>query len=247
MELSQRAQAKLDELSRSFFVVILLVVAIYILAEIYGGDDWASIPISLFVYGAVLIAVRGTGGSQRLFTVHLAFMIPVFAVTVIGVVFDIGGLLGPGNVLSTALSIIAPIMILRFVLTQQRVNSNAIFAAVSVYLLIGIVFGIVFSWIAYVDTAAFVPPQLVDTGESSLFYYSFVTLTSLGLGDIAPATEAARALTVVEALLGQIYLVLLIARLVAMHIARRQSESAAEEAAKLRDEVRRLLSREDTV
>ena len=85
------------------------------------------------------------------------------------------------------------------------------------------------------------PAQVVDTGESSLFYYSYVTLTSLGLGDISPVTEAARALTVVEALMGQIYLVVLVARLVAMHIARRQAESAAEETEKLRDEIRQAL------
>jgi hypothetical protein len=243
MEFSDQARAKLDELSRSFFVVILLVVAVYVLAETYPGDDWAMVPISLLVYAAVLIAVRGTGGSQRLINVHLVLMLGAFVLTLTGVLFDVGGLLGPGNVLITALSIIAPIMILRFVLTQRRINSNVVFAAISVYLLVGIVFGIVFSWLAYVDADAFIPPQVVDTGESALFYYSFIMLTSLGIGDISPVSEAARALTVVEALMGQIYLVVLIARLVAMHIARRQSESAAEEAGKLRAEIERLLER----
>ncbi|NNC93094.1 MAG: two pore domain potassium channel family protein [Acidimicrobiia bacterium] len=64
------------------------------------------------------------------------------------------------------------------------------------------------------------------------------------MGDISPVSEAARALTVVEALLGQIYLVVLIARLVAMHIARRQSESAAAEAGRLRAEIKQLLDRQ---
>lgn len=242
MEPSDRARAKLDELSRSFFVVILFVVAIYVLAETYAGDDWASIPISLLVYGAVLIAIRGTGGSQRLFNAHLLLMIPALGLTLAGVLFDVGGLLGPGNILTTALSITAPFMILKWVLTERRVNSNVIFAAVSVYLLIGVVFGTVFSWLAYVNEEAFVPEQVVETGDSSLFYYSFVTLTSLGIGDISPVSGVARALTVVEALLGQVYLVVLIARLVAMHITRRQSESAAEEAGKLRQEIRELVA-----
>ncbi len=241
MELSEQASAKLDELSRSFFVVILLIVAVYVLAETYAGDDWATIPTSLFVFGAVLIAIRGTGGSQRLFNVHLVVMVPAFVLAVAGALSDVGGLLGPANVLTTVLSITAPVMILRYVLTAGRVNSNVVFAAISVYLLIGIVFGIVFSWLAYVDPDVFTPPQAVETGESSLFYYSFVTLTSLGIGDISPVSEAVRALTVVEALMGQIYLVVLIARLVAMHIARRQTESAAEEAGKLRAEIEQLL------
>lgn len=243
MELSDRARTKLDELSRSFFVVILLIVAVYVLAETYPGDDWAQLPIGLLVYGAVLISIRGTGGSRRLVTVHLAVMIPAFLLTLAGAVFDVGGLLGPGNVLTTALAITAPIMILKFVLTERRVNSNVIFAAISVYLLIGIVFGIAFSWLAYADSHAFLPAQIVETGESSLFYYSFVTLTSLGMGDIAPVSEAARALTVVETLMGQIYLVVLIARLVAMHITRRYAESAAAEAEQLRADLVHLLER----
>jgi hypothetical protein len=243
MELSDRAVAKLDELSRSFFVVILLVVAVYLLAEAYAGDDWASIPMNLFVYAAVLISIRGIEGSQRLFNVHLAVMVPAFILTVAGVLSDVGGLLGPGNFLTTMFAITAPVMILKYVLTQRRVNSNVIFAAVSVYLLIGIVFGTVFSWLAYADPAAFDPPQRVETGDSSLFYYSFVTLTTLGFGDISPITESARALTVIEALLGQVYLVVLIARLVAMHIARRQSERATVEAELLRQEIREMLGR----
>ena len=201
----------------------------------------------VYMYGivilivAVLIAIRGTGGSQRLFNIHLVVMVPAFVLAVAGALSDVGGLLGPANVLTTVLSITAPVMILRYVLTAGRVNSNVVFAAISVYLLIGIVFGIVFSWLAYVDPDVFTPPQVVDTGDSSLFYYSFVTLTTLGIGDISPVSEAVRALTVVEALMGQIYLVVLIARLVAMHIARRQSESAAEEAGKLRAEIEQLL------
>ena len=239
--MQDRFRAKLDELSRSFFVVILLVTAVYVFAETYPGDDWASVPISLCVYAAVLIAIRGTNGSSRLFAVHVALIAPAMALTVLGALIDIGWLLAPGSVLVTVLGGTSLLMILRFVLTQRRVNSNTIFAAVSVYLLIGIVFGTVFSWMAYVDPAIFDPPQSVETGDSSLFYYSFVTLTTLGFGDISPVSEGARALTVIEALLGQVYLVVLIARLVAMHIARRQSEAAAAEAEKLRTEIRGLL------
>lgn len=243
MELSERARAKLDELSRSFFVVILLVVAVYLLAEAYAGDDWVSIPMNLLVYSAVLISIRGTEGSQRLVNVHLAVMIPAFLLTVAGVLSDVGGLLAPGNFLTTAFSVTTLVMILKYVLTQRRVNSNVIFAAISVYLLIGIVFGTVFSWMAYADPVAFDPAQQVETGDSSLFYYSFVTLTTLGFGDISPVTEGAKALTVIEALIGQVYLVVLIARLVAMHIARRQTERALVEAELLRQEIREMLGR----
>jgi len=226
--------------------VLLLLVAIYVLAEAYAGDDWASIPLSLFVYVATLISIRGIEVSQRLIGLHLLVMVPALVLTVVGVVTDVGWLLGPGNFLTTLFAITVLVMTLRMVLTQRRVNSNVIFAAISVYLLIGIVFGTVFSWVAYANPEAFTPMQAVGAGDSSLFYYSFVTLTTLGFGDIVPVSEGARALTAVEALVGQIYLVVLIARLVAMHIARRQSEAAAIEAEKLREEIREMLERKST-
>jgi hypothetical protein len=237
---ADRVRSKLEEFSRSFFIVILLVAAVYLIAESYAGDEWAQIPISLLVYTAVLIAIRGMSGSQRMFNLHVAVIVPAFLLTLLGVLVETGALLVPGQVVTTALSITVPAMVLKFVLTSGRINSNVIFAAISVYLMLGIVFGTIFTWLAYGDPAAFAPPQEVDSGDSSLFYYSFVTLTTLGFGDIAPVSETARALTVIEALAGQIYLVVLVARLVAMHIARRQAENAALEAERLREEIRHL-------
>jgi hypothetical protein len=89
MELSDRDRDKLDELSRSFFVVILLIVAVYVLAEAYAGDDWATIPTSLFVFAAVVISIRGTGGSHRLVNVHLSVMVPAFLLAVAGAVVGV--------------------------------------------------------------------------------------------------------------------------------------------------------------
>ncbi len=91
------------------------------------------------------------------------------------------------------------------------------------YLLVGVLFGAVYTEIAWVDADAFTPPQPVaETGDSSLFYFSFVTLTTLGFGDIAAGSDVTRSLVVLEALTGQILLVVLIARLVSAFEPRRR-------------------------
>jgi len=64
-----------------------------------------------------------------------------------------------------------------------------------------------------------------ETGAARFTYFSFVTITTLGYGDIVPATNLARAVSMLEAFFGQIYLVVLVARLVGMHIAQTLTES----------------------
>ena len=63
--------------------------------------------------------------------------------------------------------------------------------------------------------------------SAPMIYFSFVTLTTLGYGDIVPLSPAARALAMVEALLGQLYLTVLVARLVGLHITHSQQEEGS--------------------
>ena len=58
-----------------------------------------------------------------------------------------------------------------------------------------------------------------------MLYYSFVTLTTLGYGDVVPILPAARSMATLEALMGQLYLVIVVARLVALHITHSKSDS----------------------
>lgn len=120
-------------------------------------------------------------------------------------------------------------VILRYLLTCARVTDNTIYASLCVYLLLGINWALGYSLIDVVHPGAFSFALAPDTaawrmqfggGNSGYaLYYSFVTLTTLGYGDIAPVTMPARMLATLEAITGQIYLAVLVARLVALHIA----------------------------
>lgn len=123
------------------------------------------------------------------------------------------------------------IIIVRFLFTTIRVNGNIICAAICVYLLMGVLAAIVFSMVASIEPDAFafssaIAPQspgpvIRFEGEQSTeaLYFSFVTLTTLGYGDITPKTPAAKMLVSFEAVVGQLFLAVLVARLVGMHIA----------------------------
>jgi hypothetical protein len=100
------------------------------------------------------------------------------------------------------------------VLRGGRVDGERICAALCVYLLAGIAFGGIFAALEAVAPASL---RGASDDVASAVYFSFVTLTSVGYGDIVPATPAARALAMLEAVFAQLYLAVLIARLVSLY------------------------------
>lgn len=108
----------------------------------------------------------------------------------------------------------------------ERSTSERVYGALCAYVFIGLLFALIFAHLEYREPGSFtVSNDLLaaqTAGESSLFpvftYFSFVTMTTLGFGDITPVAEHARTLAWLEALLGQLYLAVMVAGLVAIHI-----------------------------
>ena len=103
--------------------------------------------------------------------------------------------------------------------------SAQIYGAVSIYLLIGSGFGELYGAFAIADPAAFngvEATESLDRISRFMGYFSFVTLTTLGYGDITPAAHYLKVLAYVEAIIGQFYLAVLVARLVGTYIAQSQ-------------------------
>lgn len=100
---------------------------------------------------------------------------------------------------------------------RHRVNHDVIFAAISAYLLLGIAWAHVYDLLEMAMPGSFKGLN-TDLVKDDLFYYSFVTLCTLGYGDIVPLTRPARALTIVEAVIGQLYIAVLIARLMGSYV-----------------------------
>ncbi len=113
------------------------------------------------------------------------------------------------------------------VMRGGRINVNRIMGAIGSYLLIGVVFSQAFRLLAVYVPEAFAIgglPADVSQIQSKLIYYSFVTLTSLGYGDITPLHPYARSLATMEALSGNLFLTVLIARLVGLEMSGREAD-----------------------
>ena len=109
-------------------------------------------------------------------------------------------------------------IILSHVLRAERVSREKIFGALSVYLLLGVIWSLLFIMVDFLVPGSFRYGQDRALTGAEMVYYSFVTLTTLGYGDIVPVSPSARSLATLEALTGQLYLTVLVARLVGLHI-----------------------------
>lgn len=101
---------------------------------------------------------------------------------------------------------------LKFVIQSPKVDGETIYAALSTYLLAGLFFGVIYSAIEFTWPGSFAGPD--EFTEASATYYSFVTLATLGYGDFLPKTELARGVATFEVIGGQLYLAVMVARLI---------------------------------
>jgi len=112
------------------------------------------------------------------------------------------------------------VILLFHVFGHEQVTSDTIAGSICVYLLIGIIWTLSYQAIYYFDHGAFnnvAQGSLTPGATVDLVYYSFSTLTTLGYGDITPISKPARMFAVTEAMVGQIYLTVLVARLVGLY------------------------------
>jgi voltage-gated potassium channel len=117
----------------------------------------------------------------------------------------------------TLIGLLAAVAALRFAMRGARVDAEHLFAALSAYLLAGLYFGLL-DW-----TAEQIHPGTISASNFSrtgAIYYSFVTLATIGYGDIVPRTDIARGLAIVEGVGGQLFLAVLVARLLSMYSGR---------------------------
>jgi len=111
----------------------------------------------------------------------------------------------------------------------SSINLNKIIGSVCIYLLVGLNWAILYNFESMLHPGAFSGFQASSLEEEmfDLIYYSYVTLSTLGYGDITPVSPIARMLAVIEALFGQFYIAILVASMVGTHISRHRKDNSA--------------------
>lgn len=190
----------------------------------------------LLLNSATLVAgVYAVSAIKRHVVIAVSIAIPQIALT-LGARY-----LGPDHVATRWLAISAIVLfivfylftlvqVLTYVLRGVRITKDKIYGAVSVYLLIGLAWASAYTLLEVIEPGSFSNNVVVPSEDSStqhdFIFFSFVTLTTLGYGDITPMTARARSLALLEAVTGVLYLAILVARLVSAYRPEGQSHEA---------------------
>lgn len=129
---------------------------------------------------------------------------------------------GPVLALYGLTGLIAAAATLKFVVQSPTVDGETVYAALSTYLLAGLFFGVVYSAIEFMQPDSFSGPDPFT--EATAVYYSFVTLATLGYGDFLPRSELARGVATFEVIGGQLFLAVMVARLVGLFAESKRGE-----------------------
>jgi hypothetical protein len=134
----------------------------------------------------------------------------------------------PLEVLNSILSILflgfTIVIILNHLFSEKKITADIIMGAICVYFLMGIMWAMGYNLLEMFEPGSFQVPQSMGGAAPDFTYYSLVTLTTLGYGDITPISGPAQSLSTLEAAMGQLYLAVLVARLVGVHISQSRWE-----------------------
>ena len=196
--------------------IFLIGVPIGLDFQLFSPDTVRIIGFSsLFVIGVLSLKKSG-----RSFVIGIALVAAGVVMNLLHIVWQETALVIGSMVALLAFMMLATGGVFRQIATTNVVSPNRIVGAVCVYLLIGVIWSLVYALLELAVPGSFegFTNELSSAWEPDWIYYSFVTLTSLGYGDLLPLTNAARTLSYMETVVGQFYLAIMVAGLVGAYL-----------------------------
>ena len=206
----QRAQRASD----AFGLVLLLVLMTYVLASVISNGGWSAVLLTAVTGATSVVAL--TSSHVRPIFVRRALVLATIATVLAAVsAASEAARLNAANFIEIGLLAVAMAAVLRRVVTSDSVSSRTILGAISVYTSLGILFTWAYGLIDRIEGGGFFGAGVATEGSDFLFF-SYTTLTTTGYGDLVPAGQVGRMVSGLEMMLGQIFLVTLVAGLVSL-------------------------------
>jgi Ion channel len=197
----------------SYGLVLLLILFTYVFSVTVTAS-WASSLVVTVQITTVWVALR-VSQARRNVRRAVGMLLLISAVLVVinlflaGPTWERGGI----SLVSSLLYLVAPFSITRHLLFRRQVDRETVLGAIDIYLLIGIMFAFVDRFLSIVQQAPFFGASGNGTTPQFLFF-SFTTLTTTGYGNLVPAANPGQSLAVAEMLIGQLFLVTAVAKVV---------------------------------
>jgi len=187
------------------------------------GPGVAAFTVNASLLTALILGVWSLISNAKWFRAGIGLVVAAVVLTILTFVFESSVMFYLTLVVGLIFLTISIGIAFNSVFLGTVVDVNKIIGAVCIYLMIGIIWAIFYFFLNVLKPGSFsgITTTAMQEQLSEFMYYSFVTLTTLGYGDIIPTEPLARTFSFLEAVLGQIYLTVLVAALVGMHISHR--------------------------
>lgn len=210
----------------TFFSLLITILAAPFFGEMGVSTRYMEVFVAINVLLAVFITLYRFKPS-----VAVGFLAVILASRIGYGLLGYEPLLTASQGISAVICLVSGGIMLRYTLSEGTVTADRIFAALNVYLLLGVTCGLLFCMFEEKWPGSFAFQGTPLTGSkrnllAHMIYFSFVTLGTLGYGDVLPMGGAARALAITEAIVGQMYLVVVVARLVGLYKSRSERTSS---------------------
>jgi len=201
--------------------LIALLAAFPALTDLARPGLLVAVVASVFVVGVVVVRP-----GRRHVRAVVALAVFQFAFTIVEVLLNQGSTphvaaIGFGIGITAILIVYCIVCVLQYVLQSDVITHDQVYAGICVYLMLGFAFGSIYYLLNILSPGGFAinSAKLEADPTPDMMYFSFITLATLGYGDITPVARPARILAEFEALAGTLYMAVFMARLVSQHLA----------------------------
>jgi hypothetical protein len=212
---SERWSRYVGRINNAFGLVLLLVIVTYAVSSLTRFVGWSAVAVTTVSCASGAVALGSSGMRAPAVRSGILLMLASIACAVIAALTDAPGFLAASGIIQTLLLAAATAAILRAVLSESVVSFRTILGAISVYMIFGLLFTSLYATVDRLQAGAFFA-EGAGTGTGDLIFFSFTTLTTTGYGNLVPATQPGKMIAGLEMMLGQIFLVTLIAGLVSL-------------------------------
>jgi hypothetical protein len=203
-----------ERMNQAFGLVLLLVVLTYVFASLARFSGVSAIILTAIGCSAGTVALGSSGVRPPLVRLGVAVLVLATIAAAIGAATGDDGYYAAAGLIQMLLLIVATVAVLRSVLTESVVSFRTILGAISVYMIFGLLFTSLYVAIDRLQSTPFFEQGGAGTGD--FVFFSFTTLTTTGYGNLVPGGQPGKMFAGLEMLLGQIFLVTLIAGLVSL-------------------------------
>jgi hypothetical protein len=211
----ERWLKRAERVTDAFGLVLALVILTFVLTSLVSNSGWGSVAIMLAIATTSIVALTSSYSPPH--HVHIAIYLSALSLVLV-IVYAASGArlwLNLAAIIQVGLLAAAMVAVLLRVVSTAEVNLRTILGAISVYTVLGLLFGFVYEAVARVQSGGFFE-GVTHTHHGDFLFFSYTTLTTTGYGNLVPAGQPGEMIATFEMLIGQIFLVTLVAGLVAL-------------------------------